>query len=304
MKTPITQTVTLILLALGVITLGWGCKAASIATDIAAESGVISEEERDSANRTIEAFRKSAEEMTEEEEYYIGRAVAADIISRYGVVQNRSVTEYLNRVGKAVSLTSSRPEIYNDYHFAILDSDEINAFAAPGGFVFITRGMLKLVPNEEALSMVLGHEIAHVANRHGLEAINKNRLLEAFAVLGNEAGKTLDREEVVKLTKLYEGAVGDIVKTLIESGYSRSQEKDADHQGCEFAANLGYEAGAMLEFLGAMDKAAAGGGGMFETHPPAQDRIATLRPIVKSLGDRGTESSARTTRFQKAMASL
>ncbi|MBN1826887.1 MAG: M48 family metalloprotease [Candidatus Eisenbacteria bacterium] len=284
-----------------------GCTATDlgkIGTSIAANQGYISDDQKGAIDRTGEAFRKSFEELTEEEEYYIGRAVAATLLGRYPLYKNDEVTGYVNRVGRAVALYSSRPEIYGGWHFAVLDVDEVNAFAAPGGTILITRGMLAILPDEDALACVLAHEVGHVAGRHGLAAIQKSRLIDAFAILGREAGTAWNKEELVKLTDLFDGAVGDVVRTLVERGYSRSQEKEADRMAVEFASAVGYRADGITRFLERMDESGSGGAGMFATHPPAKDRIRDVEPVVKSRLAEGTDPSARTERFKRSTRSI
>ncbi len=284
-----------------------GCTGAltKLGTNIAAEKGYISEEQKDAIVHTEEAFRKSFEELSEQEEYYIGRAVAATILSRYDVYENEELTRYVNRVGRAVSLASTRPEIYNGYHFLLLDTGEVNAFAAPGGFIFITRGMLELTPDEESLAAVLAHEVGHIAGRHGLAAIKKSRPIEAFAILGKEAGSAWNRKDLVKLTEHFDGAVGDVVRALIEKGYSRSQEEEADNSAVRFAAGIGYRADGLTEFLVKMDGAPGSSGsgpGMLKTHPSARDRIRSVEETVKNLMSEGTDPAARNRRFAKETA--
>lgn len=281
-----------------------GCTATDITkigTSIAADQGYITDDQKGAIDRTGEAFRKSFEELTEEEEYYIGRSVAATILSRYRVYRSDKLTQYVNSVGRVVSCFSSRPEIYNGYHFIILDTDEVNAFAAPGGFIMITRGMLAMIPDEEALAAVLAHEVGHVAGRHGLAAIKKSRLIDAFAILGKEAGTAWNKEELTKLTGIFEGAVGDVVKTLIESGYSRSQEKEADRLAVEFATAVGYKADGITRVLEIMDRysGSSGGSGLYKTHPAAKDRIKDVRKIVEANAGNETDPTTRTERFEK-----
>ena len=124
----------------GLIVFSMSC--ATLEQGMDAVSG-ISAEDVDDAVKVTQAVRKSFAEITEGEEYYIGRAVAALILSRYSVYKNKSVTTYVNRVGQAVAIHSERPEIYAGYHFLVLNTDEVNALAAPGGFIFITKGLLK-----------------------------------------------------------------------------------------------------------------------------------------------------------------
>ena len=281
-----------------------GCTATDITkigTSIAADQGYITDDQKGAIDRTGEAFRKSFEELTEEEEYYIGRSVAATIFTRYRVYRSDKLTQYVNRVGRTVTLFSSRPEIYNGYHFIILDTDEVNAFAAPGGFIMITRGMLAMVPDEEALAAVLAHEVAHVAGKHGLAAIKKSRLIDAFAILGKEAGAAWNKEELTKLTGIFEGAVGDVVRTLVESGYSRGQEKEADRFAVEFASAVGYEADGITRFLKIMSSSggSTGGIGLYKTHPAARDRIKDVSKTVEENTGKGTDPATRTERFEK-----
>jgi len=283
-----------------------GCTATDltkIGTSIAAEQGYISDDQKGAIDRTGEAFRKSFEDLTEEEEYYIGRAVAATLLSRYSLYENDELTRYVNRVGRSVALSSDRPEIYGGWHFAVLDADEVNAFAAPGGMIFITRGMVTMLPDEEALACVLAHEVGHVSSRHGLAAIKKSRLMDAFALIGREAGTAWDQKDLVKLTDVFDGAVGDVVRTLVEQGYSRSQEKEADRLGVKYASAVGYRADGITRFLERMAAAGSGGGGMFSTHPPAKDRIRDVEPEVVSHLAEGTDPSARKERFEKSTRS-
>ena len=282
-----------------------GCKTGGltrIGTEIAKDKGLITEEQKTAIQKTEQSFRESFEDLTEEEEYYIGRAVAATLLSRYKALGDAGVTGYVNRVGRAVTLASSRPEIFNGYHFLVLDSDEVNAFAAPGGFIFITRGTLALAADEEALACVLAHEVAHVALRHGLSAIQKGRLVEAFAILGKEAGAAWNQEELLKLTEVFEGSVGDVVRTVIEAGYSRKQETEADRYAVEFAAAMGYDPAALVRFLESMESG-AGGAGVFRTHGGAAERVADVRPLAQARAG-GAGAEVRTQRFLEHKARL
>jgi predicted Zn-dependent protease len=151
-------------LGLSVLLLAAGCTASKltkVASQVAAEQGVISEGQKGAIDRTSEAFRESFEDLTEEEEFYLGRAVAAEILARYPLRAEDDLSAYIRRVGRAVAAYSPRPETYQGYRFAILEDAQPNAFAAPGGFVFLTTGLLALVANEEQLAAVLAHEVAH-----------------------------------------------------------------------------------------------------------------------------------------------
>jgi len=114
------------------------------------------------------------------EERAIGGALASQVVARYGgLVRNRSLLRYVNLVGKAVAMTSDRPEI--DYTFGVLNNNKVNAFAAPGGYVFVTKGLLRRVQSEAELACVLGHEIAHVTKKHILNVIRRSRAISGLA---------------------------------------------------------------------------------------------------------------------------
>jgi predicted Zn-dependent protease len=295
------RTVSNILLAVLLIS---ACATVSkMGTTVLEKQGVISEEEKESIDKVAVAAEHSFEDLTEEQEYYLGRSVAAKILGQYPVYHNDRLASYVNKVGTTVSYTCDRPEIYGGYHFLVLDSDEINAFACPGGFVFITRGLLGTCPDEEALAGVLAHEVGHVCAKHGLKAIKKSRLMDAFDVLLTETSKHYNQEELAKLTDAFDGALGDIVDQLVVKGYSRQQEYEADRLGLQYATAAGYAASGLEESLQAMATSAqkSSGMGFFKTHPDPQDRLEKIRAEISSKGYGGSADSARTNRFQKAL---
>ncbi len=288
---------------IGLISFSMSC--ATLEKGIDAVSG-ISAEDVDDVVKVTQAIRKSFAEITEGEEYYIGRAVAALILSRYSVYENKSVTTYINRVGQAVAIHSERPEIYAGYHFLVLNTDEVNALAAPGGFIFITKGLLKRCRNEEMIANILSHEVGHVAAKHGLQSIKKSRLVDAFKVLGSTAARRYGPEEVAELTALFEGALGDIVEKLIERGYDRKQEYEADKLGVKCAAITGYDPNGMAAFLQTMvdDSAGQTDKGWFKTHPSAKDRLGKVTKQIKGIEPLPSEQKVRTGRFQSVIKSI
>jgi len=193
-------------------------KVSQMGTSVLEKEGYIDKEQKESIDKVTVAVERSFADLTEEQEYYLGRSVAAKILALYPVYQNDALTAYVNRVGNAVAYNSDRPEIYAGYHFLVLDSEEVNAFACPGGFVFITRGLLRTCQNEDALAVVLAHEVGHICAKHGLKAIKKSRLMDAFAILVQETSKHYDREELNKLATAFDGALGDIVDQLVIKG--------------------------------------------------------------------------------------
>jgi predicted Zn-dependent protease len=262
--------------------------------------GRVSNSQFQSAAKVAIAVRKSAEDISESEEYYIGRAVAAQILSRYQPLNDPGLNLYAQKIVQAVAMASDRPSVYKGYHVQILKSGEVNAFAAPGGFIFVTTGLLKLVRGEDELACVLAHEVAHVAKKHGLKTIRASRLTSAFAVLGTEAAKNYTSSQVAQLTDVFKGTVDDVVNSLVVNGYSRDKEYEADKFGAEYARNANYDPRALQAFLKRMEEAGAAGnrGGMFKTHPAASKRVAELGGLDPSSDYR--PSAARDRRFKSA----
>jgi len=295
-----------ILTALAVASFLASCSVVQKGADILAESGKISESDRQSIVKTSEALRSTFADITEEEEYYIGRSVAALILSHYPVYENQSLTSYINTVGQAVVFSSARPEIYAGYHFLILDTDEVNAMAAPGGFIFVSKGLLRRCANEEMLAAILAHEVGHVCARHGLQSIKKSRLIDAFRLIGTEAAQRYGSEQLAQLTSIFEDVLGDIVEKLIERGYDRKFEYEADLLGVKYAAATGYAPQGLSGFLETMigDSSAVAGKGWFKTHPSPEDRLEKIKNDLASIKPLPGEEPVRTKRFQKSLAGL
>lgn len=268
----------------------------------------ISDEDKELLLKTGEALRSSFQDLTDEEEYYIGRSVSALILSRYKVWNNQAAINYLNLLAQAISLYSDRPEIYAGYHVLTLDSEEINALSAPGGFIFITRGLLRLCPNEDSLAGIIAHEIGHISARHGLQAIKKSRLLEAFKLLASEAAERLAPDKMKQLTDIFEGALEDIVAELIERGYDRKAEYEADSLALKTLRRSGYSAQGLVNFMEELAKKeeinknkekARALKGWLSTHPAPQERLKRLETEISSWREGMEILEIRTTRFQK-----
>ena len=274
-------------------------------TDALNEAGLVD----DDVKRVVDLgkqIRNSFADLTEEEEYYIGRSVAAMILTKYPVYDNAPLTRYVNLVGNAVAVYSDRPEIYAGYHFQVLDSEEVNALAAPSGFIFVTKGLLRRCTDEEMLGLVLAHEIGHMTAKHGLKAIKKSRLTEVFTSLGMQAVQRFGPQELAQLTTMFEGVLSDIVEQLVERGYSRASEYEADGLGAAFGARTGFDPKGIVRFLQTMigDKSAVSGKGWFKTHPTPEQRIAGLNKQIATFGDVPQADDGRTKRFQQAFNSL
>ncbi|MBI4667417.1 MAG: M48 family metalloprotease [Nitrospinae bacterium] len=257
-------------------------------------------EKKDAIIKTATALRKGFSELTEEEEYYIGRSVAAKILSQYKPVDDKRRTGYINTLGQTLARFSTQPETFGGYHFMLINSGEINAFAAPGGFIFITTGLYSRVKSEEQLAAVLAHEISHVTLKHGLSAIKSSRLTEAFTIIGTEAVKEYSSAEVAQLTAAFEGTIDDIVNKMVVNGYSRSQEFEADEEALKTTWKAGYNPAGLAQFLATLAEEAKGAGetGFYKTHPPAADRLASCEKLIKKNKYEAVDEPAREQRFK------
>jgi predicted Zn-dependent protease len=283
---------------------GWllaSCSVVEKGTGVLAGAGKISESDRQAIVKTSSAARSTFAEITEEEEYYIGRGVSALVLAQYPVFHNDALTRYVNELGQTVAAFSDRPETYAGYHFAVLDSAEINALAAPGGFIFVTRGLVRRCENEEMLAAVLAHEVGHVAAKHGLQSIQKSRLIDAFKVIGQTAAERYGPEQLSRLTAIFEGALGDVMDTLIIRGYDRKYEYEADGLAVKYLAGAGFVPLGLADFLKNLVSAGAAeqGKGWFKTHPSADQRLEKIGSAIASAGAAAAIPAARTQRFQR-----
>ncbi len=280
MKTSSLANTLILILAIPLV----GCKTMEAVTELAGEAaemaGVDSEHVK-SGVKVTKAASKAFDEISPSQEYYLGRAVTATILNNYKPYTNAVANQYINLLGQTLALASDMPETYGGYHFLILDTEEINAFAAPGGLILISRGLLRCCPNETAVAAVLAHEIGHVENEHGLKAISKSRWTTLLTTTAAEAGKTMGSQEVAQLTTTLEGSISDITATMVNSGYSRKFEKQADQAAIKILRRTGYNPMGLTVMLREMDaRLKKHPGGFGKTHPDPQERIKETAGLV------------------------
>jgi predicted Zn-dependent protease len=278
--------------------------ATTLATAVGEQAGVLSHAEGESIRKSTVAVARSLEDFTPEQEYYIGRSVGAVVLSKYPAYTNAQVNQYLNMLGQTLAAASDKPQIFGGYHFLVLDSDDINAFATPSGLVFVTRGLIRCCPTEDALAAVLSHEIGHVQLRHGTQSIEKARVTEALTIIATEGAKTLGSPEVAQLTETFSGAISDIAKSMINNGYSRSFEYQADETAVILLQRVGYNPRGLIDMLTVMEKKLKPGGFDFaKTHPAPRDRIAEIQGDNLSVTPVATPK-IRQERFLKAVGNI
>lgn len=242
------------------------------------------------------SFSQAAEGITPENEYYIGRSVAASILAQYKVYENAKLERYVNNIAQTLIINSDVPDLYNGYHVKLLDSSEMNAFATSGGHIFITRGMIECAKNEDALAAAIGHEISHIQLQHSSSVIRSSRFTKAATKATSEV---LSMAELDELSELMDNAVGETINQLVSKGYSKVQEFDADANAVELMNAAGYNPYAMITLLETMEKVSGdSAGGMFKTHPSPKDRIKSVEFRLKNMETVPDTSKVRQARFE------
>ncbi len=203
--------------------------------------------------------------ITEEDEIRLGAAVSEKVRIRYGVVQDPKVHRYVGLVGQLLAQASSRSNL--SYTFIVLDTDGVNAFAAPGGYIHITRGALALMTNEAELAGVLAHELIHVTRQHTMKTIQKGKMIQMGA------------DETLKgNSKLFQ-ALADKATELVMAGFGRGEENEADELGAALANKVGYAPAGLDTFLHRLadrNKGSSGKQGLFASHPEMEERFQKL----------------------------
>jgi predicted Zn-dependent protease len=227
---------------------------------------------------TVKNVGKAVKEIDEPEEIAIGRDVASRLLGAAPLVTNPGLQRYVNHVGRWLAAQSERPDL--PWQFGVLESPNVNAFAVPGGTIFITRGLLEKMRNEAELAGVLGHEIVHVLRKHHLKAIQKGAKSSLAgdamsAAIKDRAGPARDKL-IAFSTEMY------------SRGLDKSDELEADRLGVVIAARAGYDAyglPSVLQTLQAMNAQDSALALMFKTHPAPGERLDMLGEKMQPVLD-------------------
>ncbi len=252
---------------------------------------------------SVESIEKASETITPEEEYYIGRSVAASIATQFPVDHgNLQMTSYLNKICETLVMNSDKPYLFKGYYVVILDTDEINAMATPGGHIFVSRGLIDCTDSEDALAAVIAHEVAHVQLGHSVSAIKASRVRSAvssttkavavtsIAVANERTGVKLSdkqMEKVLEAVDTFSDMSNEVVKTLVNTGFSKEQEFEADKNALYIMQSAGYDPYAMLDMLAQIDESPSNSG-WGSTHPSPKDRIKKVNKELTAMQKAGT----------------
>jgi beta-barrel assembly-enhancing protease len=232
-----------------------------------------------------------SEQMSLETERSLGSGVAIRAIDQIGQLHpSNELQRYVNLVGRGIARHSSRPTV--PYSFGVLVNDAPNAFAGPGGYIFVTTGALDLMQDEAQLAGVLAHEIAHVTGRHMLKTYRRTQFLDAVS-----RGASAMSDSAAE----YASLVDESTTVLFDRGLDSKFEYEADDLGVELAALAGYDPRGIVEFLRAMNTRSQGrSGGWLSTHPPTSQRIQRLeRRLATDLA--GIQGARNQPRFQETI---
>ena len=235
--------------------------------------------------------------MSEDQELAIGRQASKEVAKQYHRYDDPALQRYVNDVGRRLAAHSHRPGLV--YRFTVLDTPEVNAFALPGGYIYIHRGLLAFLNSEAQLAAILGHEIGHVTARH---AVRQYTARQAAGI-----GLTLGRILVPELGNAGVGNLYQMLGGALLSGYGREQELEADRLGVEYMARSGYEPRAMIEVLDVLKnqeifeaaRARAEGRkprayhGLFASHPDNDTRLQQVVAEARGLRVRGLRREDR-----------
>ena len=204
-----------------------------------------------------------------EQEIEMGRETAKSLEAQYGLYQDAAMQERVNRIGQRLAAVSGRTEIA--YSFKVLNHNEVNALACPGGFIYVFKGLIDYMPSDTELAGVLGHEVGHVAKKHTVNSIEKQlwTTLALIVATGGRGGMSL---------------IGAAQQALF-AGYSRTDERGADKEGFYNTVNAGFNPYAMLITANKLEDLAEQGGGasygLFSSHPEPEERVKRIQKYLK-----------------------
>lgn len=215
--------------------------------------------------------------VSEAQEKQLGQQADPDIVAQYGVIEDQRLSDYATGIGQRLVDVSHRKELA--FTFRVLDDPVVNAFALPGGYVYVTRGILAYLGSEAALAGVMGHEVGHVTARHGAQRMTKQMIvgvgLGAIGLLSERLAGTL-------------GTIGNAAATLVLLKYSRDDERQADQLGVEYATALGYDTRDMAAFFSELSRMDAQSGTRLptwtSTHPDPGERHEKILALTAQAG--------------------
>lgn len=241
------------------------------------------------ANNSAPAF--NWKNPSNEEEVQLGREITGNLLGASPLVKDDALQKYVNQVGRWVASQSERADL--PWRFGVIESEAINAFAAPGGYIVLTRGLYRKLENEAQLAGVLAHEIGHVVKKHHLKVIQKQQMLSI--------GAGLLGEKVSKGNQTLDKVIGNGAE-IMARGLDKNAEYEADRDGVTLATRAGYDSYGLPEVLQAISATSTNDGSLallYKTHPHPDERLAKLGDSIGSRLDNTEAGKALPDRFYK-----
>lgn len=232
-------------------------------------------------------------ETSEQEEIQIGRQLAGNLLGAAPLAKDERLQRYVNRVGRWVAAQGERPDL--KWHFGVLESDALNAFALPGGYVFLTKGLFDLLADEAELAGVLGHEIAHVMLKHHLKVLKQSQAVE---LVGGIVGSQVAQRDTFGARQMLLGKGAE----ALTRGLDKGAEFEADHVGIVLATRAGYVPyglPSVLRRMAARNPKEASVALLFKTHPLPQERLERLGDAMGASFDRFDAGKALPERLKR-----
>ena len=208
--------------------------------------------------------------ISKSQEISMGKDVAAQLEAKYGVVQDDDLQARVDNIGQRLVAVCDRQDL--TYSFKVLNSDEVNAMAVPGGFIYVFKGLLDYMPSDDELAGVLGHEVGHIVKRHSVKQVEKQMALTLLTII---------------LTKGQGFILADATMQALMAGYSRSDEREADEQGFNLTNKAGFNPYSMLITVSKLQDLADAKGnpgfGLFSTHPEPEVRIERVNKALAKM---------------------
>ncbi|MBI2877862.1 MAG: M48 family metalloprotease [Candidatus Tectomicrobia bacterium] len=222
--------------------------------------------------------------VSQDKEVELGKQVAKEVENQLPVLIDPEITEYIDSIGQKLARLSRRADL--TYHIRVIDTEEINAFALPGGYLYVNRGLIEAASTESELAGVMGHEIAHITERHSTKQYTQAQLYQIAATIG---------AAVTGAGTLGVEAAG-LGGALLFRKFSRMDEAEADYYGLQYMSQAGYDPQGMVTFfeklLRLQDNKLSTLQTLFSTHPPTEERVQEIKAQIKKLDPKYLKASA------------
>ncbi|MDR1787029.1 MAG: M48 family metalloprotease [Treponema sp.] len=240
-----------------------------------------------------------------EDEYFLGRSVAARILQTYTpYTENAELLLYVNKICQSIVINSPVPSLFNGYHVYLLKSDQINAFATPGGHIFLTTALVRSAQSEDALAAVIAHEIAHIQMHHALSLLKDTETMRDLSKAATRAsGYASKAAGLSDKNAVFRQTVNDMASALMVSGYAQPQEYEADAKAVTLLKAAGYDPAGIIDILNILVKTQANHpGGFNTTHPKPQQRLSRVQNSARNFRSGKDTRALREARYTEVFA--